>query len=75
MPSYQFKQEASIEARNEQGMDGRGGVWGQIIRVLTYYWYNEVEWYPGSVLSKVIIVFRDVSLYTAAILLAVYMIL
>lgn len=25
MPSYQFKQEASIEARNEQGMDDRGG--------------------------------------------------
>lgn len=53
------------------------GVWSRLVNILgylTYCWDNDPAWYPGSVLSKIIPVFRDVSLYTVAIVLAVYMI-
>lgn len=73
-----YKQEkASIEDTKEQGLDRRGGVWGMtfsIFQIIAYYWDNDPDWYPGSILSKIVSSFRDVSIYAVAILLAAYMI-
>lgn len=65
------------EARTEDELNASRGVWSKLVNVLGYVaypWDNDPAWYSGSILSKIMPVFRDVSLYTAAILLAVYMI-
>ena len=68
---YRYKQEASIEDTNEQGMEGRYAVWGGILRVLATG--LRADWYLSSVLSTFMQMFRDVSSYTSAIMLAVYL--
>ena len=61
----------------EHKLDAAGGVWSRLVNVLgylAYSWHNDPEWYSGSILSKIMPSFQDVSLCTAAMLLAVYMI-
>ena len=73
-----YQQEgASNKNTVKQNSGGPGGVWNRlcsVFGVLAYFWVHDPDWYPGSVLSKITSIFRDVSLYTVAILLAVYMI-
>lgn len=66
---------ASYKARIEQNVDGRRGVGGRILSELDHFCNTIRNWYPGSTLSTIITAFRDVSLYTAAILLLAYMII
>ena len=52
-----------------------GGAWNRlcsVFGVLAYFWVNDPDWYPGSVLSKIMPIFREVSWYAMAILLALY---
>lgn len=62
--------------KQEQGLDNRGGVWSKIISIfgiLACYWDSDPDWYAGSILSHIITIFREVSLYALAISLFVYM--
>ena len=75
-------QETVIYKRKDTGVDHQsdnsGGVWSRLVNILgylTYCWDNDPAWYSGSLLSKIMPIFRVVSLYTVAIVLAVYMIL
>ena len=71
-------EEASIKARNEARSDGHGVVMGRIwgvLRSLAYYWNSDPDWYSAGILSKIIPVLRDVSLYALAILLAAYVVI
>lgn len=70
--------ETVIYQRKEADVDHElGGVWSRLVNILgylTYCWDNDPAWYSGSILSKIMPIFRDVSLYTVAIVLAVYVI-
>lgn len=69
------QEEAGIEHTKEQELNGSDGVWRKLFNVLgylAYCWENDPDWYPGSVLNKIIPIFRVVSLYTMIILLVAY---
>ena len=72
------REEANMEAMEEQGLLDWGGMWGRVLgvfKIFTHYWDRDADWYPNSMLSKIIPVVLDVSTYAAVILLAANIIL